>query len=122
MITREQFVDIFNNQVRLSEDVLVDKARQYAGDSDALHNFRTAAVLEQCTMRQALAGMMAKHTVSIYDLCAAEDSAPLDTWYEKLTDHINYLILLRAVVEEEADTIARLDALQGTLDLEGMED
>lgn len=44
---------------------------------------------------------MAKHTVSIYDMARSDDSFSLEKWDEKITDHINYLILLRAVVVEE---------------------
>lgn len=55
---------------------------------------------------------MAKHTVSIYDMARSEETFPLEKWDEKITDHINYLILLRAVVveENEADARAKLDA------------
>lgn len=95
----EQFNKAVNDQVKRSLDVLVIKAKEYATD-DRLHNFKTAAVLEHKTPIQALAGMMAKHTVSIYDMCDTGDTN-LDTWNEKITDSINYLLLLRALVEEE---------------------
>jgi hypothetical protein len=52
------------------------------------------------TPEQALAGMMAKHTVSIYDMCCDGLSHPIEMWDEKITDHINYLILLKTLVEE----------------------
>ena len=45
--------------------------------------------------------MMAKHTVSVYDMCNIGDNYPLELWSEKITDSINYLILLRALVEEK---------------------
>ena len=59
-----------------------------------------AAELEGVTMAQALAGMMAKHTVSIYDMCRSGEEYPLWLWEEKITDHLNYLFLLNAVVRE----------------------
>ena len=53
-------------------------------------------------MAKALAGMMVKHTVSIYDMINNPDTTyDMDVWNEKITDHINYLLLLRAVVIEE---------------------
>ena len=80
-------------------EVLVKKAEEYA-TADRLHNFRVAAELEDVTMPQALAGMMAKHTTSIYDMCRSGKKYSLTLWEEKITDHLNYLLLLNAVVRE----------------------
>jgi len=44
--------------------------------------------------------MMAKHTVSIYDMCGSGEIYDIAKWDEKITDHINYLLLLRALVED----------------------
>jgi hypothetical protein len=98
----DTFKDIVDRQISDCQDMLGVKAVEYAyGDEDRLHNFRVAAKLHGVPMREALAGMMAKHTVSIYDMANAPETYSLDLWVEKLTDHINYLLLLRAVVEEE---------------------
>ena len=96
----ETFNTIVSEQQKLSTDVLVTKAREYATD-DRLHNFRVAAELGDTSLRQALAGMMAKHTVSIYDMCKSNDEHSIATWEEKISDHINYLLILRAVIEDE---------------------
>ena len=56
----------------------------------------------QRTPQRALAGMLAKHIVSLYDMCFAEEAVyPMDTWDEKITDSLNYLFLLKAIVKEE---------------------
>ena len=48
-----------------------------------------------------LAGMMAKHIISLYDMCFDDvGSYDMDTWEEKITDSLNYLFLLKAVVKE----------------------
>jgi hypothetical protein len=97
----DAFERIFNHQIKLCENVLVNKAVEYADDTDRLHNFKTAAALEDTTPQEALAGMMAKHTVSIYDMCRYDaDQFTMDQWEEKITDHMNYLILLKAVIFE----------------------
>ena len=98
----EQFEIIVQEQIARCTSVLIDKAKEYA-TADKLHNFKVAAQLQGITPRQALAGMMAKHTVSIYDMCVSHDDFSTDMWNEKITDHINYLLLLRAVVEEEKE-------------------
>ena len=100
------FNDVFDEQINLCQSVLVKKADEYA-TKDRLHNFKVAAALESTTVRQALAGMMAKHTVSVYDMCQSAGAFPMEMWDEKITDHLNYLFLLKAVVHEEWTTSNR---------------
>lgn len=87
-------------QIKRSVDVLCTKATEYATE-DRLHNFKVAAELEQVPAVQALAGMMAKHTVSVYDMCKSGKEYPLALWEEKITDHINYLLLLNALIRDK---------------------
>lgn len=96
----ERFNDILDAQIKRVQDVLVVKAAEYANE-DRLANFRKAADLRNQNLMQAIAGMMVKHTVSIYDMIDSETSFPMDKWDEKLTDHINYLILLRAALVDD---------------------
>lgn len=98
----KQFNEIVAAQIKLSTDILCVKAKEYATE-DRLHNFKTAAALEGITPKQALAGMMAKHTVSVYDMCMSPSDFSQAMWEEKITDHINYLLLLRAVVQEDLE-------------------
>jgi hypothetical protein len=94
------FNDIAEHQLDICKQMLVKKGKEYATDQeDRLWNFKQAADLQDTTPMKALGGMMAKHTVSIYDMIR-EESNCLPAWIEKITDHINYLILLKAIVEE----------------------
>ena len=99
------FERLFEEQVNRSRSVLVSKASEYATE-DRLHNFKVAAALEGKTPEQALAGMMAKHTVSVYDMAESGLAYPIELWQEKITDHINYLFLLNAIVREGRPTEA----------------
>ena len=82
--------------------MLVKKALEYADGNDRLHNFRVAAAISGDPMKKVLAGMMVKHTTSVYDMCHdLQQSFSEEMWNEKITDHINYLLLLRAVIFEE---------------------
>ena len=83
------------------ETILGAKGEEYATDSDRLHNFKVAAQVQGITNKEALSGMMAKHTVSIYDMIGDGKDHSLEKWDEKILDHINYLILLRTIVVEE---------------------
>lgn len=73
-------------------------------NSDRLSAFKTAAVIQGSTPQRALAGMMAKHIISIYDMCFAQEASfETEVWNEKITDTLNYLFLLKAIVKEEND-------------------
>lgn len=104
-MTATEFERIFEEQVERSRTVLVNKAGEYATE-DRLHNFKVEAALEGKTPEQALAGMMAKHTVSVYDMAESGQPYPIELWQEKITDHINYLFLLNAIVREWRPTEA----------------
>ena len=101
-MTNETFERVMRDQLSYCESLLSVKNTEYKNDNDPdrFHNFRVAAELQGCTAKQALAGMMAKHSVSIYDMCQGGTYAR-DKWIEKITDNINYLVLLRGMIEEE---------------------
>lgn len=103
----EWFEKVIKEQIKTCEDVLIGKAKEYATDDDRLHNFKNAAGMMSCDPKEALAGMMAKHTISVYDMCRSGKDYPIELWNEKITDHINYLLLLKAVIEEENSPIGK---------------
>lgn len=82
------------------QSTLNSKREEYADDYDVLQNFHRAAHLEGTTAPRALMGMMAKHTVSLYDMVRSDEEYSVAQWDEKIVDHINYLILLKATVLE----------------------
>jgi hypothetical protein len=96
--------EIFNQHLQHMQEVTVDtlmhKAKEYATDGDRLHNFKVAAAIQGVSPKEALAGMMAKHTVSVYDMIGSGEDYPLDLWEEKIKDSINYLFLLWALIQE----------------------
>lgn len=63
----ETFNEVIRKQIERCEATLCKKADEYATE-DRLHNFKVAAGLQDCLPTTALAGMMAKHTVSVYDM------------------------------------------------------
>ena len=111
-------------QQQRSTDILSAKGKEYAGPTDRLHNFKQAAHLQRITQAEALGGMMAKHTVSVYDMIDRGDvtAFTLEQWQEKITDHINYLLLLNAVVEEEHAARADVESNESAMDPDAAED
>lgn len=93
----EGFNMVLDSTIMRIKEVLGSKAGEYATE-DRLHNFNVAAGLQNITPAQALGGMMAKHTVSVYDMLNSDEEFSLEKWDEKIIDHINYLILLRCIV------------------------
>jgi hypothetical protein len=102
LMNNERFNNIVQTQLGQIESMLVSKGTEYATDRDRLHNFKQAAALQKLSPRDALAGMMIKHTVSIYDMIGDQTGThAVEKWDEKITDHLTYLVLLKAVIDEE---------------------
>lgn len=101
----ERFNEVLESTINKCVRTLGCKAGEYATE-DRLHNFKVAARLQNCTPITALAGMMAKHTVSVYDLIKRQEQGyvvPKEMWDEKIGDHLNYLFLLTALIEEKSE-------------------
>lgn len=99
-----EFEKVITEQFEHCQNTLVKKADEYADNCDRLHNFKIAASLQGVSPLSALAGMMAKHTVSVYDLIRRHedgDAIEKDMWDEKIGDSINYLLLMQATLAEE---------------------
>lgn len=108
--------EVFNKHLKHMQSVTVDtltnKAREYASGGDRLHNFKVAAEVQGISPAAALAGMMAKHTVSVYDMIREGGNRPavrfpMELWEEKIKDSINYLYLLWALLNEGAEEKVR---------------
>lgn len=105
-MTTEKFVELFNAQIKFCKDILIDRASVYAPNQDRLENFKQAALLQSCTPVTALGGMLAKHIIAIYSFISSQESnifVSPEQWKEKITDSINYLILLSALLEESSN-------------------
>lgn len=102
-MNNKQFATVVDQLLSSVEEMLVSKQDEYAEKTDVLHNFDIAANIQGQSMQEALGGMLAKHTVSIFDMIRANvNTFTPEQWDEKIVDHINYLILLKAIVIEEA--------------------
>jgi transketolase N-terminal domain/subunit len=95
------FNDHLMHMQGVTVDTLTAKAAEYAREDDRLHNFKVAAAVQGISPTAALAGMMAKHTVSVYDMIGDGEVHPMELWEEKIKDSINYLFILWALLHEE---------------------
>lgn len=102
-MTPERFAELTDEILQRVRDILVSKNKEYARGQDKLHNFKRAGQLLGTYSVQALKGMLAKHTVSIYDMIDDHASGhlhPRALWLEKVVDHIAYLILELGLLED----------------------
>lgn len=104
-MNNKNFERCVKDQLDYCKNLLVFKGIEYSKDIDRLSAFKRAAALQNVTIKEALAGMMAKHTISIYDMIYTKEKYNIDKWEEKITDHINYLLLLKAVILEENEEL-----------------
>lgn len=100
-MTNQEFERIVDEQLDIIRVVLLKKGQEYSLTDDRLAAFRKAAHLQGETVKQALCGMLAKHVVSVYDMSMSDNHFSDAQWTEKITDSINYLLLLKAAIAEE---------------------
>ena len=98
---QEEFNNIVTNQMKKCWETLFNKGNEYSVQDDRLLHFKKAAAFMDSTPKAALFGMLAKHLISLSDMCMDKRKHPKEVWTEKITDSINYLLILAAIVEEE---------------------
>ena len=115
----DKFEKILKRRIELTKSVLSTKNKEYASDSDKLHNFKRAGAMLNCTPERALIGMATKHFISLLDIIDRIERIEQENkqeplcitlnpirWLkkkrleEKIGDSINYLILLEAIIKE----------------------
>lgn len=105
-MTYEKFNESVKEQLDYCEQLLTSKGQEYSLTTDRLDSFKMAAAVQDNTPAQALGGMLAKHIVSIYSMINA-GSNNKDKYKEKITDAINYLLILKAMVDAGEDAYNR---------------
>ena len=82
------------------------KHKEYSRNSDKLHNFKIAGQILNKNPEDALLGMMIKHFVLVIDIVNDLPTPPTDAILsEKITDSINYLVLLEALLKERMEGV-----------------
>jgi hypothetical protein len=99
-MTLARFNEIVGGQVRHCLDTLESKGREYSLSADRLDHFKDSATEQGVSPTQALWGMASKHIASLSGMCK-HGSNNMALWNEKITDAINYMLLLRALAQEE---------------------
>lgn len=105
---QSDFEKLVEERVNKIRQVLANKAKEYAR-GDRLSNFKKAAYALSCTPEKECVHLWFKHVISIVDLVNDMDHGHIATdkmWDEKLTDGINYLFLLEALVTDRVNGLS----------------
>ena len=79
------------------------KKREYNHTEDRFDTFKEAALLSSKSAEESAASYMTKHIMSIIDMCKRPWKYSDEMWDEKITDAINYLLIIRAMIEERSE-------------------
>lgn len=104
----DDFNEIAEARIARCRSTLIVKGEEYSRGGDRLHNFKTAAAIDGETPEQALWGMAKKHVVSVRDLIKDIERGIVPSRKmldEKITDWINYGLLLEGLIEERRQTL-----------------
>ena len=111
----QRFNDVVEAQIDAALAMFREKNDHYSGEQtiDRLAGVKRVAEVRGVSNLEAISGMMAKHTKSVYDMMRAEPLAyPTSVWHEKIGDHINYLLLAIATVYEAHDMTPQIDGMK----------
>ena len=102
-MTTDELKVVFEEQAQRCREVLLQKGMEYTPDeADRFSSFKTAASLQNTSPANALLGMLSKHIVSLYDMSfVGTEQYAAEIWGEKITDALNYLFILSAIIKEE---------------------
>lgn len=98
----EKFYDLVDEIQSRITNILINKGKEYSTNDNKLHNFDKAGKMSNQTREKALLGFLLKHQVSVDDIVnKIETELPsVEMLEEKITDILNYYILLEACIKD----------------------
>ena len=100
-MTTERFNEVVKEQLERIEKLLVKKQSEYNLDTDRLSVFKHGASMSKETPEQVLYGFLLKHLISQADMISTGEKYTKELWLEKITDIMNYNILLLGLLEDD---------------------
>lgn len=100
-MTHEKFNKVVEEMLNTCKSTLVKKQDEYNLDADRLSFFKEGNELTRLSPERTLYMFMYKHIKSLADMVASGQKYPKELWEEKIKDNINYLLLLRALLEDD---------------------
>ena len=100
-MTHERFNQLVDEMLETCKQTLTKKQDEYNLDKDRLSFFKEGNELTKLSPERTLYLFMFKHIKSLADMVASEKTYSKELWEEKIKDNINYLLLLRALLEDD---------------------
>ena len=100
-MTQEKFNKIVEEMIETSKKTLIKKQGEYSLDEDRLSFFKEGNELTKLSPERTLYMFMYKHIKSLADMITSEKKYPKALFIEKIQDNMNYLLLLRALLEDD---------------------
>ena len=86
------------NQMMTCEEILAKKFEDYGNHEDPYWHFNRAAELLEQTPEAVLMALFSKHLTCIVEMSKDPEASAYPRWREKITDAINYLLILSSMV------------------------
>lgn len=96
----KDFDKIVNNELAYVQKLLTSKKAEYNLTDDRFDSFKHGAEITGWTPEQVLLGYWTKHLASIIEMVNSKEVFDDARWQEKLTDSINYNLLLLGLVKD----------------------
>lgn len=99
----KKFEKLSDEQIKICKDILFSKRAEYSTNEDVLHNFRQPTTLMNMSPAEVAFCYDTKHIASIQKIVHEISEGKLPTkelWREKITDYLNYGLLMNACVME----------------------
>lgn len=100
-MNHKEFADVVTKELDYVWELLCSKSKEYDFGDDRFHSFKVGGQLQGISQEKCLLGYLTKHIVSIYDMCDKVEEFSFEKFQEKITDYINYGLLLLGMIQEE---------------------
>ena len=100
-MNHKEFNDVVTKELDYVRELLCSKSKEYDFGEDRFHSFKIGGQLQGISQEKCLLGYLTKHIVSIYDMCDKVEEFSFEKFQEKITDYINYGLLLLGMIQEE---------------------
>lgn len=102
VMTQEEYEVFVKKQVDHCVSVLFERNAMYNNpeqEVDRMRNFRSTAYLLHTDPITAAGSMASKHIARLYDLIADGNEYAEEVWRKAITDCINYLLIISALIQ-----------------------
>ena len=100
-MNHKEFNDVVTKELDHVRELLCSKSKEYDFGEDRFHSFKVGGQLQGISQEKCLLGYLTKHIISIYDMCGNVKEFSFEKFQEKITDYINYGLLLLGMIQEE---------------------